>query len=108
VRRWSSSRSRTSSPASCRCTRSSTSRPPAPPSSASSPWSRCAEGVGEAQRLDDAFRARVIDATTESFVFEITGKGDKIDQFVALMQPLGLVEVARTGVAALNRGPEGM
>lgn len=62
----------------------------------------------EALRLADAFRARVIDATTESFVFEITGKGDKIDQFVLLMQPLGLVEVARTGVAALNRGPDGM
>ena len=47
----------------------------------------------EALRLADAFRARVIDATTESFVFEITGKSDKIEQFVALMLPLGLVEV---------------
>ena len=62
----------------------------------------------EALRLADAFRARVIDATTESFVFEITGDSDKIEQFVALMLPLGLVEVARTGIAAIVRGPEGM
>jgi acetolactate synthase-1/3 small subunit len=50
----------------------------------------------------------VIDATTESFVFEITGKSDKIEQFVGLMLPLGLVEVARTGIAAIKRGPEGL
>jgi acetolactate synthase-1/3 small subunit len=62
----------------------------------------------EALRLADAFRARVIDATTESFVFEITGGSDKIEQFIALMLPLGLVEVARTGIAAIMRGPEGM
>jgi acetolactate synthase-1/3 small subunit len=62
----------------------------------------------EALRLADAFRARVIDATTESFVFEITGATEKIDQFVALMLPLGLVEVSRTGVVAISRGPEGM
>ena len=62
----------------------------------------------EALRLADAFRARVIDATTESFVFEITGSSDKIEQFVALMLPLGLVEVARTGIAAIARGPEGL
>jgi acetolactate synthase-1/3 small subunit len=60
----------------------------------------------EALRLADAFRARVIDATTESFVFEITGKSDKIDQFIELMLPLGLVEVARTGIVAIARGPE--
>src|ERR1700716_1030404 len=62
----------------------------------------------EALRLADAFRARVIDASTESFVFEITGATDKIDQFVTLMLPLGLVEVSRTGVVAIGRGPEGM
>ncbi len=62
----------------------------------------------EALRLADAFRARVIDATTESFVFEITGATDKIEQFIALMLPLGLIEVARTGIAAIMRGPEGM
>jgi len=62
----------------------------------------------EALRLADAFRARVIDATTESFVFEITGASEKIEQFIALMLPLGLVEVARTGIAAIMRGPEGM
>jgi acetolactate synthase-1/3 small subunit len=62
----------------------------------------------EALRLADAFRARVIDATTESFVCEITGKSDKIEQFVELMLPLGLVEVARTGIAAIMRGPQGM
>jgi acetolactate synthase-1/3 small subunit len=62
----------------------------------------------EALRLADAFRARVIDATVESFVFEITGATEKIDQFVALMLPLGLVEVSRTGIVAIARGPEGM
>ncbi|MET3353301.1 acetolactate synthase small subunit [Xanthobacter autotrophicus] len=66
------------------------------------------EARGEALRLAEAFRARVIDATRESFVFEITGKSDKIDQFAWLMEPLGLVEVARTGVVAISRGPEAM
>ncbi len=60
----------------------------------------------EALRLSDAFRARVIDATTESFVFELTGAPSKIDQFVELMRPIGLVEVSRTGVAAIARGPD--
>lgn len=60
----------------------------------------------EALRLADAFRARVIDASTESFVFELTGAADKIDQFVELMRPIGLVEVSRTGVAAITRGPK--
>jgi acetolactate synthase I/III small subunit len=62
----------------------------------------------EALRLADAFRARVIDATNESFVFEITGASDKIESFINLMLPLGLVEVSRTGVAAISRGPEAM
>src|SRR5580704_732752 len=62
----------------------------------------------ESLRLAEAFRACVIDATTESFVFEITGKTDKIDQFVELMLPLGLVEVSRTGVVGISRGPEAM
>jgi acetolactate synthase-1/3 small subunit len=62
----------------------------------------------EALRLADAFRARVIDASIESFVFEITGGSEKIDEFVALMLPLGLVEVSRTGIVAISRGPEGM
>ena len=62
----------------------------------------------EALRLADAFRARVIDAGTQSFIFEITGKSDKVEQFISLMVPLGLVEVARTGVAGITRGPEGM
>jgi len=62
----------------------------------------------EALRLADAFRARVIDATIESFIFEITGATAKIDQFVDLMLPLGLAEVSRTGVVAIRRGAEGM
>ena len=62
----------------------------------------------EALRLADAFRARVIDASTESFVFEITGASEKIESFVALMIPLGLVEVSRTGIVAIGRGSEGM
>ena len=62
----------------------------------------------EALRLADAFRARVVDATTESFIFEITGKADKIDQFVNLMKPVGLIEVTRTGVVAIARGAESL
>jgi len=62
----------------------------------------------EALRLADAFRARVIDAGTESFIFEITGASEKIEQFIALMLPLGLVEVSRTGIAAIRRGAEGL
>jgi acetolactate synthase-1/3 small subunit len=62
----------------------------------------------EALRLADAFRARVVDATTESFVFEMTGNADKIDAFCALMRPVGLVEVSRTGAVAIARGPRGL
>ncbi|MBR2656831.1 acetolactate synthase small subunit [Yoonia sp.] len=58
----------------------------------------------EALRLADIFRANVVDSTLESFVFEITGTPEKIDAFADLMRPLGLQEVARTGVAALSRG----
>jgi acetolactate synthase-1/3 small subunit len=58
----------------------------------------------EALRLADAFRARVIDASTESFIFELTGATDKLDAFLDLMRPIGLAEVARTGVAAIARG----
>ena len=58
----------------------------------------------EALRLADAFRARVVDATTESFVFEMTGSADKIDAFIGLMRPLGLVEVSRTGAVGIARG----
>lgn len=62
----------------------------------------------EAMRLADAFRAQVIDASTEHFTFEITGRISKIEQFIAIMEPLGLVEVCRTGVAAVSRGKDGM
>lgn len=62
----------------------------------------------EALRLADAFRARVVDATTESFIFEMTGNADKIDAFCALMRPIGLAEVSRTGAVAMLRGPTGL
>ncbi|MEO0915133.1 MAG: acetolactate synthase small subunit [Pseudomonadota bacterium] len=58
----------------------------------------------EAMRTSEVFRARVVDSTLESFVFEITGSPEKIDAFVALMVPLGLADIARTGVAAIARG----
>ena len=64
------------------------------------------EARAEALRLAEAFRARVVDASTASFVFELTGAASKIDHFVELMRPIGLVEVSRTGVAAIARGPE--
>lgn len=62
----------------------------------------------EALRLSDAFRARVIDTTHTSFVFEVTGTPEKIEAFLNLMRPLGLVDVSRTGVVAIARGAEGM
>jgi acetolactate synthase I/III small subunit len=58
----------------------------------------------EALRLAEIFRANVVDSTLQSFVFEITGTPEKIDAFADLMRPLGLLEMARTGVAALSRG----
>ena len=58
----------------------------------------------EALRLAEIFRAHVVDSTLESFVFEMTGTPEKIDSFAELMRPLGLREMARTGVAALSRG----
>ncbi len=62
----------------------------------------------ESLRIADVFRARVVDSTIESFVFEITGATEKIDAFIALMRPLGLAEVSRTGVAAIARGTGGL
>ena len=60
----------------------------------------------EALRLAEAFRARVIDATPKSFVFELTGRKEKLDAFIDLMRPIGLQEVSRTGVVAISRGPD--
>ncbi len=61
----------------------------------------------EALRLADVFRAHVVDSTLTSFVFEVTGTSEKVDAFADLMRPLGLQEVARTGIAALSRGAKG-
>jgi acetolactate synthase-1/3 small subunit len=60
----------------------------------------------EALRLADVYRARVVDATTSSFVFEVTGGTEKIDKCVELMREVGLIEVARTGIVAISRGKE--
>ncbi|MFT8676187.1 MAG: acetolactate synthase small subunit [Acetobacter sp.] len=60
----------------------------------------------EALRIAEAFRARAVDTTATSFVFELTGSTDKLDSFIDLMRPLGLVEVSRTGVASICRGPQ--
>ena len=60
----------------------------------------------EALRLAEVYLARVVDATTASFVFEVTGGSEKLDKFVELMRDLGLVEVARTGIVAIARGAE--
>ena len=58
----------------------------------------------EALRIADIFRARAVDSTSESFVFELTGTTGKVDAFIELMEPLGLIEIARTGVAGIARG----
>jgi acetolactate synthase-1/3 small subunit len=60
----------------------------------------------EAKLLADIFRASVVDTTTSGFIFEITGAPAKIDKFVGLMRPLGLIEVSRTGVLSIERGAE--
>ena len=60
----------------------------------------------EAMRIATAFEAKLIDATTESLIFEITGRSARVEQFIEVMRPLGLINVCRTGVAALSRGPE--
>jgi len=62
----------------------------------------------EALRLADAFRARIVDSTNASFVFEITGSSEKLEAFVNLMRDIGLAEVARTGVVAIARGAKGL
>ena len=62
----------------------------------------------EALRVSQAFRARAVDTTHESFVFELTGAPSKIDAFINLMRPLGLKDVSRTGIAAIARGPHAM
>lgn len=61
----------------------------------------------ESLRLADVFRARAVDSTTHSFVFEMTGSTEKIDAFIELMRPLGLVEISRTGAVAIRRGAVG-
>ena len=67
-------------------------------------------GLGEPRveslRIADIFRASVVDSTNQSFVFELTGSTDKINAFVNLMKPLGLVEVSRTGAVAISRGAQ--
>ncbi len=70
------------------------------------------KGVGEkrveALRLADVFRAKVIDAKSDSFVFEVTGNTDKVQTFIGLMEDLGLVDVVRTGIVAMSRGGEAL
>jgi acetolactate synthase-1/3 small subunit len=61
----------------------------------------------EALRIAEIFRARSVDATHDSFVFEITGTSDKVDAFIDLMRPVGLIEMARSGVVAIARGKKG-
>lgn len=60
----------------------------------------------EALRVSEIFRAKVVDTTLESFIFELTGASSKINSFIELMRPLGLVEVSRTGVLSIRRGVE--
>jgi len=62
----------------------------------------------EALRLADVFRAKVIDAKTDSFVFEVTGNSDKVQTFIGLMSELGVVDVGRTGIVAMSRGGEAL
>lgn len=60
----------------------------------------------EALRLAEAFGARTLDATLTSFIFEITGTSEEVERFLGILTEVGLVEVSRTGVAAMARGAE--
>ena len=62
----------------------------------------------ESLRIADIFRARVVDSTNDSFVFELTGASEKLNAFVELMKHLGLVDVSRTGVVAISRGSDAL
>jgi len=62
----------------------------------------------ESLRIADIFRARVIDSSGQSFIFELTGSSDKLNAFINLMKPLGLVEVSRTGAVAILRGAKAL
>jgi acetolactate synthase-1/3 small subunit len=62
------------------------------------------EPRGQSLQIADAFRAKIVDTTIESFVFELTGSTVKIDAFLDLMRPLGLAEISRSGIAAIARG----
>ena len=62
----------------------------------------------EALRIADIFRARAVDSTRESFVFEISGSTEKLDAFIGLMAGLGMVDLSRTGVVAISRGVQGL
>jgi acetolactate synthase I/III small subunit len=66
------------------------------------------EGRIESLRLADIYRARVVDSTLDSFVFELTGSAEKLNAFITLMEPLGLVEISRTGAVAISRGAAGL
>ena len=69
-------------------------------------------GVGdkrvEALRIAELFKAEVVDAGLDYFVFQIAHRSEKLDRFVELMEPLGMVDLCRTGVVALSRGPDGL
>ena len=62
----------------------------------------------ESLRIADIFRARAVDSTNKSFVFEIVGDTGKVNAFIKLMEKLGLTEVSRTGVVAIARGTKGI
>jgi acetolactate synthase-1/3 small subunit len=66
------------------------------------------EQMVQALRIADIMQGRLVDSTTESFVFEVTGSSDQLDAFIHLMEPLGLSEVSRAGVVAMARGRKGM
>ena len=66
------------------------------------------EQLVQALRIADFMHARLVDSSTESFVFEITGVSDQLDAFIHLIEPLGLMEVSRAGVVAIARGSKGL
>ena len=62
------------------------------------------ENRNEIMAAADIYRAKIIDYTTDTMCVEVTGEPNKIDAFIKVMKPLGIIEMCRTGVVALERG----
>ena len=61
--------------------------------------------LGTLREIAGVYKAKIIDLSVGSMVFELTGEPSKIDAFIELLKPHNILEMCRTGVTALQRGP---